>query len=271
MEVWRGADLLPNIGRQFGEGTVAVGRPGRPSPSWMLALPFGPDQYFLSAAGGVEGPLDLDLLLPALLEALPERRLRLYHYDQSWRREVEEAFTRTGFTDFVHRYSMSRRLPAPLAETEFLRMEELRKENEEEFLLAYRSCLIGCLSPMSCEDSTDPEAALRFHIHHNPPPETRRWWIGHGGTGEVLGMVLLDRYGPTDQDWVVSFIGTTAAGRGRGYARELLLRGADSACRAGARVLHLAVCQPNLPALRLYSRTGFQVRDTYRVFRRTIG
>lgn len=270
MEVWRGAELLPNIGRQFGDAAIAVGRPGRPSQSYMIALPFGPDQYFLSGAGGRRGSMDLHILLPTLLGTLPSRRVRLYHYDSTWDEDVKAVFLRAGFRDFVHRYSMSRRLPASLAESELLRLERLSPENERDFLRAYGSCLDGCLSPMSLEDSRDPERALRFHMDKEHMPEARRWLLARDEAGAVLGMVLLDRYGPTDQDWVVTFIGTTARGRGRGLSRELLLRGADEACRAGARVLHLAVCQPNVPALRLYARTGFQVRETYRVFRRVL-
>lgn len=271
MEVWRGAELLPNVGREFGDGAIAVGRAGRPSESWMLALPFGPDQYFLSGAGGVQGFHDLNILLPALLEALPPGRHRIYHYDQTWLGAVASAFGREGFVEFVHRYSMHRRLPAPLPDQARVTLEPLGPQNQAEFLDAYASCLKECLSPMSLEDTMDPRAALRFHMLQGRSEDTRRWWLGRTEDGEVLGMVLLDRYGPTDQDWVVTFVGTTEVGRGKGYARELLLRGADSACLAGARVLHLAVCQPNLPALRLYERTGFKVSETYRVFRREVG
>ena len=269
MQVWRGAGVREAIGRSLGPEGIVVGRPGRPSPSWIAGLPFGPDQFFLGGPTGPLGTEDLPELLDALLEAIPDSVRRIYHYDATWAQEVERAFTRAGFEDFVHRYTMVRSLPAPrLPEPARLGLEALSEENEGDFVAAYASCLEGCLSPMSLEDRADPAAALRFQMRQEHGPGGRQWLLARTASGDVAGIALLDRYGPEDSDWVVTFVGTTRAHRGQGYAKELLSSAAARATRAGARTLYLAVCQPNLPAVGLYRRLGFRTRETYRVFRK---
>jgi ribosomal protein S18 acetylase RimI-like enzyme len=268
IEVWRGDMVRQAIGRSLGPGAIVAGRPGNPSPSWLAGLPFGPDQFFLGSASGALGLDDLPLLLDALLVELPPHVRRIYHYDASWLGGVGRAYIAHGFVDFVHRYSMQRRLPAPAAPQERLALLPLAPEAEPLFARTYAACLIDCQSPMSLEDTADPAAALRFQIGQDHGPDGRRWYLGLLPDGTPAGMALLDRYGPAASDWVVSFLGTTKSARSQGYGRELLLRAAHQATRAGARKLHLAVCQTNEPALGLYRSTGFRTEETYRVFRR---
>lgn len=270
MEIWRGAAIREVIGRGLGPDAIVVGRPGRPSPSWMAGLPFGPDQFFLGGAAGMLGASDLPRLLEAMLAALPLGVRRVYHYDPTWATEVEQVYSGAGFCDFVHRFSMVRALPTPPASQNRLRLEALGADNQDEFFAAYRECLVDCLSPMSLEDARDPQAALRFQMAQQHGPGGRRWILGRTERQEIAGIALLDRYGPARSDWVVTFLGTTAAVRGQGYGKEMLLAGAQQALQAGARTLHLAVCQTNTPAVSLYRRAGFRTRETYRVFRREI-
>ena len=268
MHVWRGAAVRDAIGRSLGPDAVVVGRPGRPSPSWLAGLPFGPDQFFLGGPSGPLGGADLTELLAGMLRAIPCDVRRVYHYDPTWDDGVAQAFTGAGFHEFVHRYTMSRSLPAPLcADGARLRFEPLDDGNEDAFVAAYASCLEGCLSPMSREDADDPAAALRFQMRQDHGPQGRRWLLGRTAQGDAAGIALLDRYGPQPSDWVVTFVGTTAPFRGQGYGKELLSTAAARATRAGARTLYLAVCQPNLPAVGLYTRLGFRTRESYRVFR----
>jgi ribosomal protein S18 acetylase RimI-like enzyme len=269
VQIWRGAAVRDAIGRSLGPNAIVVGRPGRPSPSWLAGLPFGPDQFFLGGASGPLGGEDLPQLLETILAELPDAVRRVYHYDPTWSEDVDRAFLRAGFHDFVHRYTMSRALPAPLQpEPARLVLEALQPDNEHLFVAAYASCLVGCLSPMSLEDLKDPAAALGFQMRQEHGPGGRQWLLGRTEAGEVAGLALLDRYGPQDSDWVVTFIGTTAPFRGKGYSRELLSTAAHRATRAGARMLYLAVCQTNLPAVALYRKLGFRTRETYRVYRR---
>lgn len=268
MEIWRGAAIRAAIGRSLGPDAIVVGRKGRPSPSWLAALPFGPDQVFIGSPSGPLGAQDLPELLSTLLGALPAEAGRLYHYDGTWSADVEKAFAGEGFTDYVHRFTMSRNLPAPASpDTPRLTLEMLCRDNADAFIDAYRSCLIGCLSPMSLEDARDPEKALRFQMAQDHGPDGRMWLLGRTATGAVAGIALLDRYGPKPSDWVVTFVGTTRLYRGKGYGKELLGGGAARATRVGARTLFLAVCQTNVPAVALYRRMGFRTRETYRVFR----
>lgn len=256
------------IGRNLGPGAIVVGRPGLPSSSWLAGLPFGPDQFFIGSASGALGIEDLPLLLEALLSELPSYVRRIYHYDASWLGPVGRAYLGQGFVDFVHRYSMQRRLPAPGPPQQRLELLPLAQELEGLFAETYARCLVDCLSPMSLEDRADPAAALAFQIAQDHGPDGRRWYLGLLPGGDAAGIALLDRYGPAPSDWVVSFLGTTPEVRGQGYGRELLLRATGQAARAGARKLHLAVCQPNQPALGLYRSAGFRTEETYRVFRR---
>ncbi len=269
MQIWRGAAVRDAIGRSLGPDAVVVGRPGRPSPSWLAGLPFGPDQFFLGGASGPLGGDDLPQLLQAILAELPASVRRIYHYDPTWSDDVDRAFQQAGFHDFVHRYTMSRALPAPLhPEPARLTLEALESANEALFVSAYASCLVDCLSPMSLEDLVDPGAALRFQMGQEHGPGGRQWLLGRTEAGEVAGLALLDRYGPLESDWVVTFVGTTAPFRGKGYSRELLSAAAHRATRAGARTLYLAVCQQNLPAVALYRKLGFRTRESYRVYRK---
>ncbi|MDA8344391.1 MAG: GNAT family N-acetyltransferase [Thermaerobacter sp.] len=269
MQIWRGAGVRDAIGRSLGPDAIVVGRPGRPSPSWLAALPFGPDQFFLGGPSGPRGGEDLTELLALLLSALPQTAHRIYHYDPTWSAEVEQAFMGAGFQDFVHRYTMWRPLPAPSSpDPARLTFEALRQDNESAFIAAYTSCLVGCLSPMSREDADDPSAALRFQMQQDHGPGGRQWLLARTASGDAAGIALLDRYGPQLSDWVVTFVGTTETYRGRGYGRELLSSAAARATRAGARTLYLAVCQTNTPAVSLYRRLGFRTRETYRVFRK---
>jgi len=268
--VWRGDAVREAIGRYLGPGAVVVGRPGRLSPSWLAGLPFGPDQFFLGSASGALGVEDLPLLLATMLRELPPTVRRLYHYDATWLGPVARAYQNEGFEDFVHRYSMQRRLPAPLAPEQRLRLLPFTPEAQELFAETYARCLVACQSPMSLEDVADPAAALAFQVAQDHGPDGRRWYLGLLDDGRPVGMALLDRYGPAPSDWVVSFLGTASDHRGLGYGRELLLRAAAGAARAGARKLHLAVCQTNEPALGLYRSAGFRTEETYRVFRRTV-
>ncbi len=271
MEVWRGAAVREAVGRSLGPEAIVVGRPGRPSPSWLAGLPFGPDQFFLGGTFGPWAGRDLPQLLEAMLGALPPGVKRVYHYDSTWLDAAKEAFEGAGFLEFVHRYTMVRALPAPgLLDAPRLHFEALRPGNEADFARAYASCLDGCLSPMSLEDAADPEAALRFQMGQHHGPGGRQWLIARSLSGAVVGIALLDRYGPQPSDWVVTFVGTTADHRGQGYSRELLSTAAARATRSGARTLHLAVCQPNLPAVALYRRLGFRTLESYRVFRRLL-
>lgn len=267
IEVWRGESVREAIGRNLGPAALVVGRPGRPSPSCLAGLPFGPDQFFLGSPFGPLGLADLPLLLGAMLDALPSHVHRVYHYDGSWLPGVADAYTAHGFRDFVHRFSMVRSLPAPPPPREELSLIALDDATRELFCQAYAQCLWDCRSPMSLEDAADPAAALRFQMAQDHGAGGRRWLLGLLADGRAAGLALLDRYGPAPSDWVVSFLGTTAAARGQGYGRELLLRGAAQALAAGARRLHLAVCQTNEPALGLYRSAGFRTEETYRVFR----
>ncbi len=268
IEIWRADAVRQAIGRSLGPGAIVVGRPGMPSPSWLAGLPFGPDQFFIGSASGALGIDDLPLLLETLLTELPLQVRRIYHYDASWLGPVGRAYLAQGFVDFVHRYSMQRRLPAPVAGQERLALLPLGRETQGLFAETYARCLVDCRSPMSLEDIADPAAALAFQIAQDHGPDGRRWYLGLLPDGTPAGMALLDRYGPAPSDWVVTFLGTAPEVRGQGYGRELLLRAAAQATRAGARKLHLAVCQPNEPALGLYRSAGFRTEETYRVFRR---
>ncbi len=268
IRIWRGEVVRQAIGRSLGPGAIVAGRPGMPSQSWLAGLPFGPDQFFLGSAAGELGLDDLPALLAALLPELPRHVRRVYHYDATWLGAVGRAYLGQGFVDFVHRYSMQRRLPAPQAPEERLELVPLARGNEGLFADTYARCLVDCLSPMSLEDTQDPAAALGFQIAQDHGPDGRRWYLGRCADGTPAGMALLDRYGPAPSDWVVSFLGTVADARGQGYGRELLLRAAAEATRAGARRLHLAVCHANEPALGLYRSAGFRAEETYRVFRR---
>ncbi len=269
IEIWRADAVREAIGRSLGPGAIVVGRPGMPSPSWLAGLPFGPDQFFIGSASGALGVDDLPVLLETLLPELPLHIRRIYHYDASWLGPVARAYLAQGFVDFVHRYSMQRRLPAPVAPQERLTLLPLDRETEALFAETYARCLVDCQSPMSLEDTADPAAALAFQIAQDHGPDGRRWYLGLLPDGRPAGMALFDRYGPAPSDWVVSFLGTAPEVRGQGYGRELLLRAAAQATRAGARKLHLAVCQPNEPALGLYRSAGFRTEETYRVFRRS--
>ncbi len=267
IEVWRGDAVRQAIGRSLGPGAVVAGRPGTPSPSWLAGLPFGPDQFFIGSASGALGIDDLPQLLVTLLQELPPYVRRVYHYDASWLAPVGRAYLGQGFEEFVHRYSMQRRLPAANAPQQRLTLLPFIPERQELFAETYGGCLVDCRSPMSLEDLEDPAAALAFQAAQDHGPDGRRWYLGLLPDGQPAGMALLERYGPAPSDWVVSFLGTVADARGQGYGRELLLRAAAHATRAGARRLHLAVCQTNEPALGLYRSTGFRTEETYRVFR----
>ncbi len=267
VEIWRGDAVRHAIGRSLGPDAIVVGRPGSPSPGWLAGLPFGPDQFFLGSASGALGIDDLPLLLAAMLRELPSEVRRVYHYDASWLGPVGRAYLEQGFQEFVHRFSMQRRLPAPNAPEERLRLLPFAADQEDLFVETYARCLVECRSPMSLEDRQNPQAALAFQSAQDHGPDGRRWYLGLQPDGRPAGMALLDRYGPAPSDWVVSFLGTVPECRGQGYGRELLLRTAAQATRAGARRLHLAVCQPNEPALALYRNLGFRTEETYRVFR----
>jgi N-acetylglutamate synthase len=77
---------------------------------------------------------------------------------------------------------------------------------------------------------------------------------------DVLGVGML----VVERGWAGVFcMATRPQDRRRGVATAVLRRGASWAADQGARQLYLQVEEHNLPALRLYSRLGFQLAHHY--------
>lgn len=71
---------------------------------------------------------------------------------------------------------------------------------------------------------------------------------------------------PPEQVAVIHALGVTPACQGRGVARQVVDDAIRLAAGAGQRAIRLDVLGPNLPAQKLYTKAGFQYRDTLKLF-----
>jgi GNAT superfamily N-acetyltransferase len=75
--------------------------------------------------------------------------------------------------------------------------------------------------------------------------------------GEIVGVVLCQRQGTTNS-WGVSIVGVLPEYRGRGIARQLLMRSLEDLRERGADKAVLGVIDRNVPAYSLYTSLGFE-------------
>ncbi len=66
--------------------------------------------------------------------------------------------------------------------------------------------------------------------------------------------------------FVIHALGVHPAHKGRGFARELVRKAAETARRRGMHALRLDVLSDNVPAIRLYESAGFRYISNMNLF-----
>jgi ribosomal protein S18 acetylase RimI-like enzyme len=120
----------------------------------------------------------------------------------------------------------------------------------------------GALDCPELNDLRTPDEILAGHVES--ATDFSRWWlIQH--RGEPAGVLILaDAALP--ELWDLAYVGVLPAFRRRGIGRAALQFAMQQAAIAGKEGISLMVDERNLPALELYTRSGFQtvgVRDFY--------
>ena len=97
-----------------------------------------------------------------------------------------------------------------------------------------------------------------FPVGHVPTDEPHFWQLAYDAAGNLIGLVVPRRNGPSGASGSISWIGVVPEHRARGYVDDLIARGLAILQAAGVERVHAATHVLNTPMQAAFPRMGFR-------------